>query len=36
LAKRQFRNSEEMMQALKDEERHARPKPKLVPSGYRK
>lgn len=36
LAQRQFRNKEAMMRAFTEEERHARPKPKLVPSGYQK
>lgn len=36
LARRQFPNKAAMIRAYEDEERHARPKPKLVPSGYRK
>jgi hypothetical protein len=34
LAQRQFSNKEDMLQALAEQERRARPKPKLMPSGY--
>lgn len=35
LAQRQFSTREDMLRALAEQENRARPKPKLMPSGYR-